>query len=323
MHIQRTSESQVGQIYLPRVNGFLLVGVLLLVAQFRSSSALASAYGIAVSGTMVVTALMALVVIWKSWKWPLWAAAGADRSLPHHRQAPSSRANILKVFHGGWVPLLIGGFVLLIMLTWRKGARFSRAKTRRLETPIEVLDQILGEEPTATRPRHRRLPHRTPDSAPTALLHSLKHYKVLHTNNVILTIIAENVPRVATADRVAIEPLGDSFMRMVLRFGFMEAPNVPKALAIARKHGWTFDIMSTSFFLSRRSVRADARSRHAGVAGQAVHLCSRRTPTMPRAISNCRPIAWSRSAHKSPCSGCPLNGSGGIGEPVPVSHEAP
>ena len=100
----------------------------------------------------------------------------------------------------------------------------------------------------------------TPDSAPTALLHSLKHYKVLHTHNVILTIITENVPRVATKNRVEIEPLGDSFMRVVLRFGFMEAPNVPKALAIARKHGWTFDIMSTSFFLSRRSVRPDARS---------------------------------------------------------------
>jgi len=100
----------------------------------------------------------------------------------------------------------------------------------------------------------------TPDSAPTALLHSLKHYKVLHESNVILTIITEYVPRIATKDRVEIEPLGESFMRVVLHFGFMETPNIPKALAIARKAGWTFDIMSTSFFLSRRSVRRDPRS---------------------------------------------------------------
>jgi KUP system potassium uptake protein len=100
----------------------------------------------------------------------------------------------------------------------------------------------------------------TPDSAPTALMHSLKHYKVLHESNVILTIVTESVPRIAAKDRVAIEPLGESFMRVVLHYGFMEAPNVPKALAIARKLGWSFDIMSTSFFLSRRSVRPDPRS---------------------------------------------------------------
>jgi KUP system potassium uptake protein len=99
-----------------------------------------------------------------------------------------------------------------------------------------------------------------PDSAPTALLHSLKHYKVLHEANVILTIVVEDIPRVRREDRVHIEPLGDSFMRVILHFGFMERPNVPKALAIARKAGWNFDIMSTSFFLSRRSVRPDAKS---------------------------------------------------------------
>ena len=259
LQIQRTSEKQAGQIYIPRINGILLVGVLLLVAQFGSSSALASAYGIAVSGTMVVTALLALVVIWKSWKWPLWAAAALI--VPFLIiDSIFLTANMLKVFHGGWMPLLIGGFVIVIMLTWRRGAKILAAKTRRLETPIEVLIKSLEKSPPPRVPGTAVFLTATPDSAPTALLHSLKHYKVLHTNNVILTIITENVPRVAAKDRVQIEPLGDSFMRAVLRFGFMEAPNVPKALAIARKHGWTFDIMSTSFFLSRRSVRPDARS---------------------------------------------------------------
>ena len=167
---------------------------------------------------------------------------------------------MLKVFHGGWVPLLIGGFVIVIMLTWRRGARILAAKTRKLETPLRDLIESLEKKPRPRVPGTAVFLTATPDSAPTALLHSLKHYKVLHENNVILTIITENVPRVATKDRVEIEPLGESFMRVVLHFGFMETPNIPKALAIARKLGWNFDIMSTSFFLSRRSVRPDPRS---------------------------------------------------------------
>ncbi len=136
MQIQRTSETQAGQIYIPRLNGILLVGVLFLVAQFRSSGALASAYGIAVTGTMVVTAMMAIVVIWKDWKWPLWGAAALI--VPFlFIDLTFLAANLLKVFQGGWVPLLIGGLAVAIMLTWRKGARILAAKTRRLEIPVD------------------------------------------------------------------------------------------------------------------------------------------------------------------------------------------
>ena len=259
MQIRRTSETQAGQIYIPRINGLLLIGVLLLVAQFKSSSALASAYGIAVTGTMVVTAMMAIVVVWKTWKWPLWAAAAMI--VPFLLiDTTFLAANLLKVLQGGWVPLLIGGLAIVIMLTWRRGASILAAKTRRLETPIGELIQSLHKSPRPRVPGTAVFLSATPDSAPTALLHSLKHYKVLHENNVILTIITENVPRVAARDRVQMEEIGDNFLRVILHFGFMEVPNVPKALAIARRLGWTFDIMSTSFFLSRRSVRPDARS---------------------------------------------------------------
>jgi len=259
MQIRRTSETQVGQIYIPRINGILLIGVLLLVAQFKSSSALASAYGIAVTGTMVVTAMMAIVVVWKTWKWPLWAAAAMIVPVLLI-DTTFLAANLLKVLQGGWVPLLIGGLAIVIMLTWRRGASILAAKTRRLETPIGELIQSLHKSPRPRVPGTAVFLSATPDSAPTALLHSLKHYKVLHENNVILTIITENVPRVAARDRVQMEEIGDNFLRVILHFGFMEVPNVPKALAIARRLGWTFDIMSTSFFLSRRSVRPDARS---------------------------------------------------------------
>ena len=259
LEVRHTSGAQFGQIYVPRINTILLLGVLLLVTQFRSSSALAEAYGVAVSGTMVVTTLMAMVVIWKSWRWTLWATAAL--MVPFLLiDTTFLSANLLKVFHGGWVPLLIGALVMLVIFTWRKGANILAAKTRRLETPIDELVEALEKRPPTRVPGTAVFLTGDPNSAPTALLHSLKHYKVLHENNVVLTVVIENTPYVKTADRVSIEPLGKSFSRVRIRFGFMETPNVPRALGIARKQGWSFDIMSTSFFLSRRSVRADARS---------------------------------------------------------------
>jgi KUP system potassium uptake protein len=259
LEVRHTSGAQFGQIYVPRINTILLLGVLLLVTQFRSSSALAEAYGVAVSGTMVVTTLMAMVVIWKSWKWTLWATAAL--MVPFLLiDTTFLSANLLKVFHGGWVPLLIGALVMLVIFTWRKGANILAAKTRRLETPIDELVETLEKRPPTRVPGTAVFLTGDPNSAPTALLHSLKHYKVLHEDNVVLTVVIENTPYVKTADRVSIEPLGKSFSRVRIRFGFMETPNVPRALGIARKQGWSFDIMSTSFFLSRRSVRADARS---------------------------------------------------------------
>jgi len=259
LEIRHTSGAQFGQIYVPRINTILLLGVLLLVTQFRSSSALAEAYGVAVSGTMVVTTLMAMVVIWKSWKWTLWATAAL--MVPFLLiDTTFLSANLLKVFHGGWVPLLIGALVMLVIFTWRKGANILAAKTRRLETPIDELVEALEKKPRPRVPGTAVFLTGDPNSAPTALLHSLKHYKVLHEDNVVLTVVIENTPYVKTADRVIIEPLGKSFSRVRIRFGFMESPNVPRALGIARKQGWSFDIMSTSFFLSRRSVRPDARS---------------------------------------------------------------
>ena len=259
LEIRHTSGAQFGQIYVPRINTILLLGVLLLVTQFRSSSALAEAYGVAVSGTMVVTTLMAMVVIWKSWKWTLWVTAAL--MVPFLLiDTTFLSANLLKVFHGGWVPLLIGALVMLVIFTWRKGANILAAKTRRLETPIDELVEALEKKPRPRVPGTAVFLTGDPNSAPTALLHSLKHYKVLHEDNVVLTVVIENTPYVKTADRVIIEPLGKSFSRVRIRFGFMESPNVPRALGIARKQGWSFDIMSTSFFLSRRSVRPDARS---------------------------------------------------------------
>jgi KUP system potassium uptake protein len=259
LEIRHTSEAHAGQIYLPRVNALLLIGVLLLVALFRSSSALASAYGIAVTGTMVVTAMMAFVVIWKAWNWsPVAAAALIAPFLLI--DLTFLGANMLKVHEGGWMPLALGGAIMVVMYTWRRGSRLLFDKTRKLETPLNTLVATLQRKPPLQVPGTAVFLTSDPASAPTSLLHSLKHYKVLHRHNVVLTVETADMPRVPADERVRIEHIGENFSCVALRFGFMETPNVPKALAIARKLGWQFDIMSTSFFLSRRSLKPAANS---------------------------------------------------------------
>jgi KUP system potassium uptake protein len=259
LEIRHTSETRVGQIYMPRVNTLLLVGVLLLVGLFKSSSALASAYGIAVTGTMVVTAMMAFIVIWKGWHWSLPATAALI--VPFLViDLTFLAANLLKVVEGGWVPLAFGTVLMLIMYTWRRGTRLLFEKTRRQETPLKDLVAMLERKPPQRVPGTAVFFTSDPLSAPTALLHSLKHYKVLHEQNVILTVQTADTPRVPAEERVRIEPISPTFSRVRLRFGYMETPNVPKALAIARKLGWHFDIMATSFFLSRRALKPAAHS---------------------------------------------------------------
>jgi KUP system potassium uptake protein len=244
---------------MPRVNTLLMIGVLLLVALFRSSSALASAYGIAVTGTMVVTAMMAIVVIRHVWGWSLLAALAL--MLPFlFIDLTFLTANLLKIVEGGWMPLALGAVVMTIMYTWRRGSRLLVQKTRKSETPLDFLVSRLEKKPPIRVPGTAVFLTSDPDFAPTALMHSLKHYKVLHEKNVILTVETADTPRVDPAERVRIEPVGQTFSRVRLRFGFMETPNIPNALAIARKLGWQFDIMSTSFFLSRRTLKPAAHS---------------------------------------------------------------
>jgi KUP system potassium uptake protein len=254
MEIRHTSEALFGQIYMPRVNTLLLIGVLMLVALFRSSSALASAYGIA-----VVTAMMALVVVFKGWRWPIWAAAlliGPFLAI----DLTFLGANLLKVFEGGWIPLALGGVVMTVMYTWRRGTRLLFDKTRKSEVPLDSLVASLERKPPHRVPGTAVFLTSDPTCAPTALMHSLKHYKVLHEKNVILTVDYAPLPRIDPAGRVQITPISERFSRIRLRFGFMERPNVPRALALARRLGWQFDIMSTSFFLSRRALRLAVRS---------------------------------------------------------------
>ena len=258
--VRFTSEIHAGQIYLPRVNTLLLIGVMFLVLMFRTSSNLASAYGIAVSTTMVADGIMGFVVIWKFWNWR--AATAAAVILPLVTvDLTFFAANLLKLLEGAWVPLLFGVSMAITIWTWRRGTAILADKNRRTEVPLDTLIKSLERRPPHVVNGTAVFLTSDPNFAPTALLHNLKHNKVLHEHNVVLTIETAQTPRVAIANRVQMETVSDKFAKVRLRFGFMEQPNVPKALAVARKLGWQFDIMSTSFFVSRRALKPAAQSR--------------------------------------------------------------
>jgi len=257
--IRRTSETQAGQIYVPQVNTILLIGVLVLLAMFRTSSNLASAYGIAVTGAMFVDTLLFFVIVRYMWKRPVWQAAAAA-SVFGFLDLVFIASNLLKFFHGAWLPLTLGAALVVVMWTWTRGAQILTEKTRRDSVPLAELSEIL----------RVRSPHRVPGTAifltsqpevaPVALMHNLKHNKVLHEKNIVLSILTAETPRVKEDDRITIEPVNDDFKKVVIAYGFMESPNIPKALGLCRKLGLKFDIMATSFFLGRQAVVASAQS---------------------------------------------------------------
>ncbi|WP_297800518.1 potassium transporter Kup [uncultured Brevundimonas sp.] len=256
--IRNTSETQAGQIYVPAVNGLLMVGVLFLLVTFQSTHNLTAAYGVAVTGVMFVNTLMAFTVARHKWNWPLWGVLAVLIPMGFVDLIFLS-SNLLKLPDGAWMPLLIGSLIVLLMWTWVRGTQILGEKTRRDSLPLVDLIEMLTARP----------PHRAqgtaifltsdPTVAPVALMHNLKHNKVLHEKNIIMTVHTSHKPRVSPDNRIEIEEISDDFKRVTLTFGYMETPNVPKALAQCRRQGLKFDIMSTSFFLGRRSVIPTAR----------------------------------------------------------------
>ncbi|MER9032778.1 potassium transporter Kup [Mesorhizobium sp. M0674] len=259
LEILHTSERQSGQIYMPRVNVMLALAVMLLVVGFGESSKLASAYGISVTGNMLVTTVLLFVVMTRIWKWRLWVAV-AMTAVFAFIDIGFFASNIVKVFEGGWASLAVAFTIVLAMWTWVRGSRYLFDKTRRNEIPLDFLaGNLLKKKPQLVSGTAVFLTS-DPQSAPTALMHSLKHYKVLHEQNVILSVVTAPQPLVPDSERVKMETVNELFMRVTLTFGYMEQPNIPRALAICRKQGWKFDIMTTSFFLSRRSLKASPNS---------------------------------------------------------------
>ena len=259
MEIQHTSEMLEGQIFMPRVNRLLLIGVLALVIMFKSSTNLASAYGIAVSATMVVTTLISFVVVRRLWKWPLWLSLLVVIGFTSIDLAFLA-ANMMKIIEGGWVPLALGSMMMLLMWTWLRGTSLLTQKTRRDSIPTrELINMLAKSKPTRVKGTAIFLTSET-SVAPSALMHNLKHNKVLHERVLIMSVRTEDSPRVNPANRFEIEKLSEDFTRITLHYGYMESPRVPAALASLRKSGLKFDIMTTSFFLGRRTIKASPNS---------------------------------------------------------------
>ncbi|HTK34487.1 MAG TPA: potassium transporter Kup [Caulobacteraceae bacterium] len=250
---RNTSESHAGQIYLPSINLLLMLGVLFLVAAFKTSESLGNAYGLAVTGTMVVTTSLAFIVVRRLWKWPLWGATAFVAPLLAV-DLTFLTANGLKIPSGGWLPLTIAGALVLLMVTWVRGSKLLWEKVHEGSIPLtEVAPMLVG--PNIYRsPGTAVFMTSDPTAAPVALLHNLKHNKVLHERNVILTVRTAPTPRVPDAERLSVQVVDPTFTVVVARYGFMERPNVPRALTLAAKQGLRFDLMTTSFFVGRRLV---------------------------------------------------------------------
>ncbi len=253
LDVRRTSETEIGQIYLPNINLMLMIGVVLLVGIFKNSDALANAYGLAVTGTMAVTTALAAVVVRKLWKWSLGLTLAVVLPLLTVDLAFFS-ANSLKLLSGGWVPLAMGGAVVIVITTWMRGARRLSEKSRRDRIPLSDFLSAL-----AKRPRHRvpgTAVYLNADSelTPGALLHNLKHNGVLHENNIVVAVRTTDEPRVEPQERAKIERLDEKFVRVTLFFGFMERPDVPAAMESLQLPGISRDPLVTSYFLGRRTI---------------------------------------------------------------------
>ncbi|MEI6655412.1 MAG: potassium transporter Kup [Verrucomicrobiota bacterium] len=251
--IQHTSESERGQIYVGQVNRALMVGSIALVFGFQTSSNLAAAYGIAVCMTMLITTLVLSSIARRLWHWPLWRVlliCGTFMIIELSFVIP----NMLKIKQGGWVPLAIGGAVMLTMLTWKRGRAVLAGKFAEMSLPLDTLVSSL-ERGGAMRAQGTAVYlSLAGNSAPPALLHNLKHNQVLHQVTIILTIQAERTPRIPEEERLEVVSLGSGVWRVVARYGFMEQPNVPEILAACGAHGLACRADKVSFFLGRETI---------------------------------------------------------------------
>jgi len=257
-----TSGTAVGQIYIPEVNRALMITCVLLVVGFKTSSNLAAAYGIAVTGTMTVTTLLFYVVARERWGWPM-LRIGAVVSAFLLFDGAFLSANLVKVLNGGWFPLAVGVCIFTGLTTWKRGR--AEVAQRLAETSLP-LDLFLSDNAA-------RRPHRvdgtaivmtsTPRGVPPALMHHFKHNRTLHKRVVLLSITSERRPEVPDRERVDIADLGEGFYRVIARFGFIESPRISHILALCAERGLTFDLMSTTFFLGRETLLASGRARMA------------------------------------------------------------
>ena len=255
LKVSHTSATEEGQIYLPQVNSALLVGVLLLVFSFRTSDALASAYGIAVTGTFTFTSMLAIVLFRRQFGWRLWAVILVFGSFLVIDLAFFA-ANALKIPEGGWVPLALGVALTALMTSWKRGRDLLLERWRTDSLPLASFLARLPQSRTVRVPGIAIFLTGNPDHVPGALLHNLKHNKVLHERVLFVTVTNEDVPELRAAERASVSELAPGIHRVLIRYGFMESPNLPRELAGLRNQGIDFDPMQASYFLGRETLVA-------------------------------------------------------------------
>jgi len=258
MEIRHTSETEIGQIYVPRVNWLLCACVLALVVGFQSSSNLAAAYGVSVSGEMCVATLIAYVVARHIWGWPR-PIALCVTAVFLSIDLLFFFSNASKITDGGWLPLAVGAGLYAVYTTWRRGRRILVERLHESTVPLEPFIARLRDGNPPRVAGTAVFMTGTRDGVPYAMLHNLKHNKVLHDRVVLLTVVFEQIPQVAEKDRMQVEALEKNFWRMTLRYGFMEGPNIPRALRLAPASGLKFDMMDTSFFFGRENLVTKSR----------------------------------------------------------------
>ncbi|HSS48979.1 MAG TPA: KUP/HAK/KT family potassium transporter, partial [Thermoanaerobaculia bacterium] len=253
VEIVHTSEEEAGQIYIPNINWVLMAATIGLVLGFQSSSRLAAAYGMAVTTTMVITTLLAYVVAREKWGWSL-ARAVLTMSSFLVLDLAFFGANLVKIPHGGWFPLVVAGVVYLLMNTWKQGRQLVAETLAEDALPLEELIRSLGPDRPIRVPGTAVFLTTAPEATPTALLHNLKHNRVLHEQVVLMRVVTEEVPNLSEDDRVEVEALDKGFYRLTARYGFIQEPRAQDVLDCARQDGLDLDMMKTSFFVGRTTL---------------------------------------------------------------------
>jgi KUP system potassium uptake protein len=255
LEVTHTSESEIGQIYMPWINWVLLAAVIGLVLGFESSSNLAGAYGVAVTGTMAIDTVLAFVLMRSLWRWPLWIALPLllifltiDLSF--------FSANAVKLLQGGWFPIMVAIVLFTLLVTWKRGRLLLMERLSPGSIPIEPFIRSVTAHPPTRVPGTAVFLTAAAEGVPHALLHNLNHNKVLHERIVLLTVSTIDIPHVPDEERVEVQALGNDFYRLIVRYGFKDDPDVPRALELASAKGFKFEMLETSFFLSRQTLIA-------------------------------------------------------------------
>jgi len=253
IQVRYTSEREMGQIYIPNINWLLLIAVIVLVLGFRSSSNLASAYGIAVTLTMMIDTILAFIVVRALWAWS-WFKAGLFLTFFVVVDFAFFSANVVKIFDGGWFPLILGLTVFTVLSTWKRGRGLLYEKLLQDSMPLDAFIKSLEYGGPHRCPGTGVFMTTNPNGVPRAMLHNMLHNKVLHERVVLLNVIVEDVPHVPEIDRVEVHKLKQGFMQVIVRYGFKDEPDIPAALAMCEPYGLSYEVMETSFFLGRETI---------------------------------------------------------------------